>query len=140
MSAEESKTVVRRCFAALDAGDRATLDQLIPPDYRFQMAGMPGPLDREAFYEFVAAFYRAFPDLRHDIEDQAAEGERVFTRMTVRGTHQGDFQGIAPTGRRVAVSAMNGSRVVDGRIVETYGLFDALGLLQQLGAIPAPAH
>lgn len=140
MSADEPKAVIRRYFAALDTGDRATLDQLIAPDYRFHMAGAPGPLNREGFYEFAAAFYRAFPDLRHEIEDQVAEGARVVTRMTARGTHQGDFQGLAPTGRRAAVDAVNVSRVADGRVVESYALFDALGLLQQLGAIPAPAH
>ena len=74
------------------------------------------------------------------MEDIAAEGDTVAARVAFRGTHRGEFQGIAPTGKEVAFSSMEFNRVVDGKVEEHWVELDLLGLMQQLGAIPEPGH
>ena len=90
--------------------------------------------------ELLKMFYAAFPDLRHTYEDQLAEGDRVATRQTWHATHVEDFQGIPPTGKRVSVTAIVVDRIVAGKCVEHWASPDLLGLMQQLGAIPAPGQ
>ena len=82
----------------------------------------------------------AFPDVHFTIDDLIAEGERVVIRWTVTGTHKGELQGIAPTGKHVTVTGMVMSRFVKGKVEEDWINFDALGLLQQLGVVPAPGQ
>jgi predicted ester cyclase len=95
--------------------------------------GNPEPTDRQGFKDFVALLYAAFPDLQHKVEDQIAENDKVVSLVTVRGTHQGDFQGIAPTGKQVIITDMIITRLQGGQAVELWAQFDALGLLQHLG-------
>jgi steroid delta-isomerase-like uncharacterized protein len=140
MSMEENKALVRRYLAAVDGRDGATLDAVLAPDYRYHVPGQPGPLDRAGHARFVAVFQAAFPDLTHTVEDQVAEGDRVVTRSTNRGTHRGELMGLPPTGRSFTGTGINLVRVADGRIAEEWVVFDALGMLQQLGAIPAPGQ
>jgi hypothetical protein len=85
---------------------------------------------------FVAGLRRAFPDLRYDIEDTIARGDKLMVRSILRGTHRGDYRGVAPTGREVAVATIAVFRFADGRIREAWQLTDVHGLLQQLGAAP----
>lgn len=80
----------------------------------------------------------AFPDFRIVIEDQIAEGDRVVTRVTFRGTHLGEYRGIAPTGRQVAYQGIAVDRIARGRVVEGWHQADDLGLLRQLGVTPGP--
>jgi steroid delta-isomerase-like uncharacterized protein len=80
--------------------------------------------------------YTASADLRHTIEDMVAEGDKVATRMTSRGTHTGDFRGIAPTGKQFTVTGMDLFRIADGKIAEQWTNLDTLGVLQQLGVLP----
>ena len=80
----------------------------------------------------------AFPDVHMQIEDQIAEGDRVATRWVASGTHEGDLMGINPTGNRVTVAGMTIDRIADGQIAETWDNYDALGMMQQVGAIPSP--
>ena len=82
----------------------------------------------------------AFPDIQFTIEDLIAEGDKIVTRYTARGTHRGDLQGIPPTGRQVTVTGIIISRFANGKFVEGWLDFDALGMLQQLGVIPAPGQ
>ncbi len=89
------------------------------------------------FQEMMRESRVAFPDLRWSVEEQMTDGDRVLTRFEWTGTHSGPFLGIDPTGRRVTVWGMVIDRVVDGRIKETRFLMDTLGLMTQLGAIPA---
>jgi len=81
-------------------------------------------------------FYTAFPDFRHIIQDIIAEGDRVATRLTVQGTHQGELRGIAPTGKKITATGMRFCRITNGQIQEDWHNSDTLGLLQQLGVIP----
>ena len=80
----------------------------------------------------------AFPDFKATIDDMLADGDRVATRMTWTGTHQGEFMGIPPTGKRISIQVIDFVRFADGRFAEHWGLMDNMGMMQQLGAIPAP--
>ena len=91
----------------------------------------------EAAKQFAADYRQAFPDLQTTIEDQVAEGDKVVTRFTARGTHQGETEAFGPpTGNRVEVTGITVEQFADGKIAEDWTNFDALGLMQQLGLIP----
>ncbi len=139
MSAEENKAISRRWREELDKGNWAVQDEYLSPDFVLHMPGNP-PLDREGMKQVLKMIYGAFPDFQTTFEDQIAEGDKVVLRMTFRGTHQGEFQGIPPTDKQITVSAIVIDRIVDGKLVEHWSQFDALGMLQQLGAIPAPGQ
>jgi len=139
MSTEENKAVVRRFYDFANAFDLTALNgELLAPEYRLSFDSAP-VMDRDQAMGFFQAFFAAFPDITHEIQDQLAEGDRVATRIVVRGTHGGDFMGIPPTGRAVEIKAINIHRVADGRIVEQWVVSDGVGLLQQLGMMPPPA-
>ena len=80
--------------------------------------------------------FAAFPDLHETVEDIFAEGDKVVTRFTMRGTHQGELMGIPPTGKQVTMTGMTIHRIVSGKIVEDWVVADFLGMMQQLGTIP----
>ncbi|MGH8840331.1 MAG: ester cyclase [Jiangellaceae bacterium] len=95
----------------------------------------------EGMQRFLAeTVFPAFPDMHWSVEEQIAEGDRVLTRFTWRGTHQGTFAGIPPTNRQVEVWGMVLDRVNDGKLIESRILMDNLGMLQQMGVIPAPGQ
>lgn len=138
MSTEENKALVLRFIAAEEQGDIALLGQLMTPDFRLHLPGSPEPLDGESTRQFFAMFHAAFPDSSRTIEDQIAEGELVATRVSMSGTHRGEFQGIPPTGRQVTITGIGNHRIVDGRIAEHWPQPDLLGLMRQLGVVPTP--
>ena len=87
----------------------------------------------------IEYFRNAVPDLTYTIEDQIAEGDKVVTRYTVSGTHQGEFFGVAPTGERITMSGITIDRFdEDGKMVEEWPEYDLLGVMRQLGAVPTP--
>jgi steroid delta-isomerase-like uncharacterized protein len=143
MSTETNKSIVRRIFEeAFDQGNLAVLDEIIAPD---QVNGGPGalpgmPSGPEGSKMLISAYRNAFPDLHFRIDEQIAEGDTVVTRWTAHGTHNGEFAGIPPTGKSATVVGMGVDRIENGKIVESWGLFDQFGMLQQLGVIPAPAQ
>jgi predicted ester cyclase len=96
------------------------------------------PTDRDGHRGMVEMFAAAFPDWEEQVEDAVAEGDRVAGRMTAGGTHTGEFQGIEPSGKRVTITGIGIMRFNEGKIVESWWEFDAIGLMTQLGAIPAP--
>jgi steroid delta-isomerase-like uncharacterized protein len=115
-------------------------DELLAPGYTVHYAGNP-PMDRDGFLQFLGALRSAFPDLAVTVEDLlAAEGGEVAVRWTWSGTQQGPFLGIPPTGKAVTGSGIGLFRIANGRIVEDFVQEDTFGLLQQLGAIPAPGR
>jgi len=87
----------------------------------------------------VRYYLNAFPDLHFDIEDVISDGETVVTRWTATGTHKGDVSGVPATGKRFSVTGTIFARVRDGKFVDSWGVWDALGLMQQLGVVPAEA-
>ena len=140
MSTEENKAKVRRIIEEVwNRGNLAVLDELIAPNCVFHdpRSTLQGP---EGIKRYVMMYRIAFPDVHFTIDDLIAEGERVVIRWTVTGTHKGELQGIAPTGKHLTVTGMAMSRFVKGKVVEDWINFDALGLLQQLGVVPAPGQ
>jgi steroid delta-isomerase-like uncharacterized protein len=135
MSESENKAVVRQGWyeELWNRWNVDIADQLFTSDYQLHLAGSPAPLDRAATRETVAMFGRAFPDLTHTVEGVIAEGDMVAARWTVRGTHTGTFQGIAPSGQPVTNDGITLHRLRDGRISETWLAYDNLSFLQQLG-------
>ena len=138
MSTTANKTLSRRFRQEQDKGNWAIFEEIPAPDCTVYFTGNPEPLNRAGLKQLSQIFFSAFPDLRHMFEDQVAEGDKVVNRITLSGTHQGEFQGIPPTGRSIAIQAIVTDRFVDGKLVECWGNIDSLGMLQQLGVIPTP--
>jgi predicted ester cyclase len=137
MSAEANKALVREFIAAADQRDFDRASACLSPSVIVHLAGAPGPLDFPTFFQFGQMWHSAFPDEQTVFEDQVAEADKVVSRMTSSATHTGEFQGIPPTGRRITVMGIWIDRVADGKIVERWGAVDMLGVMQQLGVIPA---
>jgi len=139
MSTEENKVLALRLVEeVINQGRMTTIDELLAAD-AVDHSLPPGlPPGREGVKLFLGMIRAAFPDIHETIEDTLAEGDRVVTRSTWRGTHQGAFLGIAPTGKQVSVTGIDISRVESGKFVEHWQAADNLGLLQQLGVVPAP--
>jgi steroid delta-isomerase-like uncharacterized protein len=143
MSTEENKALARRAFEeAWNKGNLAVLDQLVAADFD----GHPQPSDAdfgrgpEGQKRFIGMYRAAFPDIQMTIEDMTAEGDRVAVRWTGRGTHTGELMGMPATGKRATVTGILIDRIAGGKIAESWGNFDALGMLQQLGVVPAPGQ
>jgi steroid delta-isomerase-like uncharacterized protein len=137
MSTEENKVLALRFVEeVINQGKMATIDELIAVD-AVDHSLPPGlPPGREGVKLFLGMIRAAFPDIHETVVDTLAEGDRVVTRSTWRGTHQGAFLGIAPSGKQVSVTATDISRVAAGKFVEHWQAADNLGLLQQLGVLP----
>ena len=137
---EENKTLSRRVLEEVfNAGNLEVVDEIISEDFVHHDPAMPEEgHGRESVKESASMYRSAFPDIHMEVEDQIAEGDRVATRWTGTGTHEGDLMGISPTGNRVAVVGMSIDRIAEGQIAETWDYYDALGMMQQVGAIPFP--
>jgi steroid delta-isomerase-like uncharacterized protein len=140
MSAE-NKAIARRLLEeAFNSGNLDVVDELVAPEFVNHAAALPEPTTGiEATKASIAGYRDAFPDLRLTIEQQVAEGEFVTTRWSARGTHRGELMGMAATGKQATVTGITLDRIVDGRFVESWTNWDTLGLMQQLGVIPALA-
>ncbi len=145
MSLDENKAVVRRILSEFWLGGKVgVLDELLAPDCVNYEQSNPELRGKEACKQWAEgvrlANRQGFPDFDVAIEDLVAEGDRVVKRFVFRGTHTGEFSGIAPTGKRVTMRGISLYRIVDGKVKELYWNDDVFGLLQQLGAIPAPGQ
>ncbi len=138
MSAE-TKAIARRFLEeAFNGGNLDVVDELVDPRFVNHDAALPEPMiGIEGAKASIAGYRDAFPDLRLTIEQQIAEGELVTTRWTARGTHEGDLFGMAATGKQATVTGITVDRIVNGRFVESWTNWDTLGLMQQLGVVPA---
>jgi steroid delta-isomerase-like uncharacterized protein len=134
---EKNKNIVRR---AIEEGwnreDLSVIDELYDRDFAFHQEGGEVVNGIDNFRRWVTTIHTAFPDIRYTIEAMYAEGDKVATRYTVRGTHQGDFRGLPPTGKAFDLTGHQLHRIVGGKAVEGWGVWDTLGLLTQLGIIP----
>ena len=123
----------------INTGSEKLAEELISPDAVFHVPGRPEPLRGPAGYLAVIGMMRGgFPDIQWTLEEMIAEDDKVAARFTMRGTHQGSFFGVPPTGKTIAVQAMNFYRLSGGQFIEERGQPDLLGLLQQIGAVPSP--
>ncbi len=130
------KNLNSRWIQAFNARDWAVEQAVRTPDFRAYLSGVPEPLDPVAWSGFLRGFATSFPDSRIETDACVAEGDTVVTRWTLTGTHQGEFQGIPPTGRTVKFTGIEFNRVVDGRFAEHWSMFDNVALLRQLGVMP----
>jgi steroid delta-isomerase-like uncharacterized protein len=137
--AEENEALVRRYFEEIwDKGNLDLIDELFTTNFvRHGPTATEGEVrGLEAFKGVVSMYRTAFPDLRVPIEDLVAEGDRVVTRWTARGTHQGELMGITPTGNQASVTGIIVDRISGGRIEKEWVEYDTLHLMQQIGAVP----
>jgi steroid delta-isomerase-like uncharacterized protein len=137
---EENKAVVRRELEEIFTQGNldAAQDVYAPNYYSHQPAGSEDISGLEAIKQFTAGVRQAFPDMQITIEDQVAEGDKVVTRFTSRGTHQGELWGIPPTGKEVEVTSISMDRIEGGKIAEHWTHADQLGMMQQLGVMEQP--
>lgn len=142
MSAEENKALVRRLVEEVfNKRNLAVADELLTSEsLNHDDPHEVGRVGAEPLKGAVQMLAAAFPDFHMTIEDLVAEGDKVVARVTTGGTHQGAFMGIAPTGKRFTQHQMHLLRVVDGKVAEHWDVRDDLGMLQQLGAMPAPGR
>ena len=139
MLGEENKALVRLFDEEFwNKGNIAAMDELMTANATIILPGR-GHVSRSDFKAFAASLREAFPDWSTTTDELLAEGARVAERWTGRGTHQGEFEGIAPTGRQVTLPGSVFYRLASGKITEFRGFFDGLALMQQLGAIPHPS-
>ena len=135
----ENKVVMSRFVEFINTGSEKLAEELISPDAVFHVPGRPEPLRGPAGYLAVIGMMRGgFPDIQWTLEEMIAEDDKVAARFTMRGTHLGSFFGVPPTGKTIAVQAMNFYRLSGGQFIEERGQPDLLGLLQQIGAVPSP--
>ena len=134
MSTEEDKAIARRWNDEVwSKGNLAAIDELLATDFVFNYAPPEVAPDLEAYKQTVTMLCAAFPG-PVAIEDMVAEGDKVAVRWAYRGTHKGEFMGIAPTRKQVTMTGISILRIVGGKIVEEWGESDNLGFMQQLGA------
>lgn len=133
------KLVVNQFFQMYDGGvDLNEMgDRFLAPGFVAYYPGQPA-MDAEGYKQLGAMFRAGFSDMKHTIASQIAEGEWVATRGTTSATHSGEFKGVPASNKQVKITWSAFDRVVNGKLAERHVDFDALGLMQQIGAIPAP--
>ena len=136
---EANKALVRRLVESMRPGSLDVVDEVVAADFVHRNpadpAMAPGPAGLK---QMEQRWLAAFPDMQTTVDDQIAEGDKVVTRWTGRGTHRGEMFGIAPTGKQIEFTGIFVDRIASGKIVEHWDEADILGVLQQLGAVPSP--
>src|SRR5215203_4305476 len=138
---EENKVLTRRSWEIVTEGNLDTLEDALAEVYAEDIVLHEPDEDVrgvEGLKQFVTMIRSAIPDLRITLEEDIAEGDKVVSRWRAQGTHQGELMGIAPMGNRVIITGITIHRIEEGKIVEEWENWDALGLMQQIGAIPSP--
>ena len=137
MTIESNKRAMHRFTEFINTASEKLAAELISPNAIFYVPGRPEPMRGPAGYLATIAMMRSgFPDIQWTLEEMIAEDDRVAARFTMRGTHQGTFFGVPPTGNTIQVQAMNFYRLSNGQLVEEFGQPDLFALLQQIGAVP----
>src|SRR5262249_39807169 len=131
----ENKAIVRRLYEEVWNKRRLELvDEIISPSHAIHDANIVGSaIGPEAYKRQVTRFIKAFPDLRVSIEDAVTENEKLVVAWNLSGTHQGEFMGVPATSRKISVDGITINHIVNGKIMDSYVSYDALGLLQQIG-------
>jgi steroid delta-isomerase-like uncharacterized protein len=140
VSVQENKALARRELEELysDTGNLDTAEEIYAPDLVSHSSGSEDIRGVQAAKHFAASYRRAFPDLWTIVEELLAEGDKVVARWTMRGTHQGETEELGPpTGKRIEATGISIYRVEGGKIAEYWVIYDALGMMRQLGFIPA---
>jgi steroid delta-isomerase-like uncharacterized protein len=141
MNPEQMKAIVRRWLVGIwDEMNFQLMDELASSQYSYEMVGEPGAIGGQHFRDLVMSMHTACPDLNNTIDEQIAEGDVVITKGTTRGTQKGILAGIPPTGKSIAVPWVVITKFQDGRIISDWELYDALGMMTQLGAVSMAAQ
>ncbi len=139
-TAAENKATVQHLYEQLfNQGNLSVADEVIAPDFINHNAPPGSNRGPESMRQLITMLSTAFPDMHYTVEEIVAEGNTVVIRVTASGTHQGPFQGMPPTGRSVRQDQMHFIHFRDGKVVEHRAVRDDLGMMRQLGVIPAPA-
>ena len=138
MSQEENKAAVRRYWEGFNAHNLDVWDEVCTPNHITHDPGLPVPhADLKTIKEIIRGLQTAFPDLHSSEDDLVSERDKIVVRRTFRGTHKGEFMGVAASGKEVTFSGIFIDRLTGGKI-EQWVVFDAMGLMQQMGGVPAP--
>ena len=133
---EDPKGLMRRFYDEVSAGNLSVIDELVADDI-VDHDEFPGlEPNKDGVKQFFAMFTSAFPDLRMEPHEMISEGDLASARVTITGTHQGEFMGMPPSGKRIEVEAIDIVRIRDGQAAEHWGVTDMLTMMQQLGALP----
>ena len=139
MSTDEIKSANRRFYETVINGQNLeAVEQFVDQSYPGHSVPPGLPPGPQGLRMFLSMFFDAFPDSNVTIESMIAEGDMTATRLTYTGTHKGEFQGIPPTGKSIAIPAIDLARFEDGKLVDHWGGPDQMSLMVQLGVIPAP--
>ena len=140
MSAEQNKATFRRMVdEVFNRGNLDLIDEILTSNFAEREELPPGfPSGGEGVKQLTKVLRSAFPDFKATIEDMIAEGDKVVVRMTWKGTHQGEFLGVPPTGKRVSFGVIDIVRFEGGKFAEHWGLWDSTKMMQQIGAAPVP--
>jgi steroid delta-isomerase-like uncharacterized protein len=136
-NAEKNKAIVLRHWEeVVSKGKLDLIDETFAPDFVAHEADQDirGP---EGVRQFIVMLRAAFPDLQVTVEDVLAEGDKVVQRWSACGSHQGELMGLAPSGKRISVAGITISHFEGGKVAEEWELYDTMGMMQQLGAIPS---
>jgi steroid delta-isomerase-like uncharacterized protein len=139
-SADEKRQFMNRFVQFINTADARLAVELVSSEAVFHVPGRPAPArGPEGYLDIIGMMRGGFPDIEWTLEESVVEGDVIAARFTMRGTHRGPFFGVPPSGKTIAVQALNIYRLSNGKIVSEVGQPDFLGLLQQIGAIQAPA-
>jgi steroid delta-isomerase-like uncharacterized protein len=136
---EENKALARKFLQMFELGEPNKADEIVAADYYNHDAPDPN-IGLEGVKATVTGFKKAFPDAQLEVAFQLAEGDKVVTRYTWSGTHQGEYFGVPATGKPVNWTSMVAFRIVDGKISEAWLNYDRLGVMQQFGVAPTPGQ
>ena len=139
MSQEENKAAVRRFWEGFNAHNIEVWDEVCTPNFINHDPNLPVPdADLKTTKEIIGGLQAAFPDLNSEEEDLISEGDKIVVRRTFRGTHKGEFMGVPASGNEVTFGGIFIARCDGGKMEEQWVVFDALGLMRQIGGVPSP--
>lgn len=140
MFTEENKAIVRQFFEeGPSKGNLRAANELLAPDFAIHVP-LPASPGVKGINEVITACRAAFEHLNVTVEDMIAEGNTVAARFTARGVHKGNFMNLPATGKPITMTGIEIFRIKDGKIIELWGEANLLGLMQQLGIVPAPEN
>jgi steroid delta-isomerase-like uncharacterized protein len=137
-TAVDNTATMRSAYERINAGDISRFGDLVADDF-VEHEEIPGlPPTKDGMLEYFGLLLSAFPDMRMDVEDLMADGDKTVARVRATATHDGEFMGVPPTGKQVAIQLIDIMRFDgDGLVCEHWGVADMLSLMQQLGVVPA---
>jgi steroid delta-isomerase-like uncharacterized protein len=139
MTTDVNKKVVQAHMDAWNKLDPNAFDELFAPGYVHHDPTQPEVRDLRGLKQFAQAIWTAYPDFNGRVDRVIAEGDLVAKQYTINGTHKGEFAGLPPSGNKVSFTGVTIYRLENGKIAESWWNYDVMSVMQQIGAIPAPA-